>query len=199
MSRPRSCGRCSAFAHGEGKQATRLWPLYGTTRFQESSPVFALWPLVLPQGRAPRPPRTAHHPHRVLRVHRHRDEEPADREDRAIAPTSGRCSLSRRDHGGNERFQVLSLLSPILPENTSVQRLYEPLWALWRAEKNAQTGAKSQSLLWNLYRRETTPEVRKMSLPVRSRFSTSPGPRASGGGSCTCRPGSAPARPAARP
>jgi hypothetical protein len=38
------------------------------------------------------------------------------------------------------------------------------VWSLWRAERNAQTGAASQSLLWNLYRREAGPESRKCSL-----------------------------------
>jgi hypothetical protein len=35
---------------------------------------------------------------------------------------------------------------------------------VWRAETNAQTGNASQSLLWNLYRSETTASTRKCSL-----------------------------------
>jgi hypothetical protein len=35
---------------------------------------------------------------------------------------------------------------------------------LWRSEKNAHTQASSQSLLWNLYRRDSSPESKKCSL-----------------------------------
>ena len=70
----------------------------------------------------------------------------------------------RRDFNGNSRLQVLALLEPFTPTSKSIERNYSPLWALWRAEKNPQTGAASQSLLWNLYRREATPEAKKCSL-----------------------------------
>ena len=71
---------------------------------------------------------------------------------------------SRHDLNGNQRLQILSVLEPLLPNNKSIERNYSPLWSLWRSEKNAQTGATAQSLLWNLYRRETTPETKKCSL-----------------------------------
>jgi hypothetical protein len=45
-----------------------------------------------------------------------------------------------------------------------VERSLSPLWSIWRAERNAKTGANSQSLLWNLYRRDATPETKKCSL-----------------------------------
>ena len=61
----------------------------------------------------------------------------------------------RRDWNGDERLQVLAIIEPILPNNKSIERNYSPIWSIWRDEKNARTGARSQSLLWNLYRRET--------------------------------------------
>lgn len=70
----------------------------------------------------------------------------------------------RRDFNGNTRLQVLALLEPYLPNNKSADRDYSPLWSFWRSERNPRTGAASQSLLWNLYRRETTPGCRKTSL-----------------------------------
>ncbi len=70
----------------------------------------------------------------------------------------------RRDFEGRQRLQVLALLEPFLPASKSIERDYSPLWSLWRAEKNTQTGAASQSLLWNLYRHETTPQTKKCSL-----------------------------------
>src|SRR6185436_14223449 len=71
---------------------------------------------------------------------------------------------SRVDLEGRERLQILSILEPLLPASKSIERNYSPLWAVWRAEKNAKTGANSQSLLWNLYRRDAAPESRKCSL-----------------------------------
>jgi hypothetical protein len=60
----------------------------------------------------------------------------------------------RKDHNDNTRLQVLSILEPLLPGNKSVERLYSPVWSFYREEHNAQTGARSRSLLWNLYRSE---------------------------------------------
>jgi hypothetical protein len=71
---------------------------------------------------------------------------------------------SRRDLEGRNRLQILAPLEPFLPNNTSVERDLSPLWSLWRSEKNSKTGATSQSLLWNLYRRDKVPEGRKCSL-----------------------------------
>jgi len=71
---------------------------------------------------------------------------------------------ARRDFDGSKRLQVLSILEPFLPNNKSVERDYSPLYSLWRAEKNGKTGATSQSLIWNLYRHEATPESKKLSL-----------------------------------
>ena len=47
---------------------------------------------------------------------------------------------------------------------TVFERDYSPLWSVWRAEHNTKTGATSQSLLWNLYRRDTTLATKKTSL-----------------------------------
>ena len=68
------------------------------------------------------------------------------------------------DFNGDERFQILSILEPLLPNNKSIERNYSPVWALWRSEKKPKTGAHSEALLWNLYRRETSPEQKKLSL-----------------------------------
>ena len=71
---------------------------------------------------------------------------------------------AKRDHNGNERLQLIAPLEPLLPNNKSIERNYSPIWSVWRSEKNAKTGSSSQSFLWNLYRRDTTPETRKCSL-----------------------------------
>ena len=70
----------------------------------------------------------------------------------------------RWDFNGNSRLQVLALTETFLPRHKSMDRNYAPLWSVWRSEKNARAGASSQSLLWNLYRRDATPDSKKCSL-----------------------------------
>lgn len=60
----------------------------------------------------------------------------------------------RRDMEGRSYLQVLSIIEPLLPNNTSVVREYSPVYSLWRAQENRKTGVKTKSLLWNLYRSE---------------------------------------------
>ena len=150
-------------ARGEGKTTTRFWPLFSRAHNTNLQSDFYLWPL-----------------YKYNRLH----SELLDRErtrilfflysevtERNTATGDTLCRKNlwplfthRHDSRGNERLQVLSVLEPLLPNNKSIERNYSPLWSLWRSEKNAVTGATSQSLLWNLYRRDTTPDTRKCSL-----------------------------------
>jgi len=70
----------------------------------------------------------------------------------------------RRDTDGSQRLQVLAVLEPFFPNNRSMTREYSQIWSFWRCEKNHKTGAASQSLLWNLYRRDETPQSKNFSL-----------------------------------
>lgn len=147
------------YARGEGKTATRFWPLFGRARNDILESNFYLWPL-----------------YKYNRLH----SDPLDRERTRILfflysdvreLNTETTNAARRvdfwpvftatkDFGGNSRLQVLSILEPIL-KGKSIERNYSPLWALWRAEKNTQTGAASQSLLWNFYRHQTAPDGSK--------------------------------------
>jgi hypothetical protein len=69
-----------------------------------------------------------------------------------------------RELDGNRRLQVMAILEPFFPNNRTMPREYSPLWAVWRSERNARTGATSQSLLWNLYRHESAATAKKTSL-----------------------------------
>jgi hypothetical protein len=70
----------------------------------------------------------------------------------------------QRELDGNRRLQVFAFLEPFFPNNRTMPREYSPLWSLWRSEKNARSGAVSQSVLWNLYRHEQAGTSRKTSL-----------------------------------
>jgi hypothetical protein len=63
-----------------------------------------------------------------------------------------------------ERLQVMALLDPFFTSNSHIARDYSPLYSFWVAEKNPQTGMASQSLLWNLYRHESGPQTKKLSI-----------------------------------
>jgi hypothetical protein len=151
------------FARGEGKTTSRIWPFFSHAQNTNQESDFFLWPL-----------------YKVNRVH----GETIDRSRTRILLflysdtnqknlETGKARRRRdfwplftqtRDYNGNNRLQILAPLEPILPFSESVEREYSPMWSIWRAEKNPRTGAASQSLLWNLYRRDTTPSSKKCSL-----------------------------------
>lgn len=70
----------------------------------------------------------------------------------------------RKENDGRQRLQVLAILEPFFPDNRAMSREYAQVYSFWRAEKNPKTGASSQSLLWNLYRRDETPQTKNCSL-----------------------------------
>lgn len=150
-------------ARGEGKTITRFFPFYSQAHNENLQSDFYLWPL-----------------YKYNRVH----IEGLDRERKRIllflySRVNERLTKTgeartrtdfwplfqhRRQFNGNTRLQVLAPIEPILPQSKSIERNWSPVWSVWRAEKNPQTGHASQSLLWNLYRRESTPVARKCSL-----------------------------------
>ena len=151
------------FAHGEGKTTSRVWPFFSHAQNTNLESNFYLWPV-----------------YKYNRVH----VGAVDRRRTRIAlflysdtieknTETGAAQhridfwplfTHRREFDGSSRLQILSILEPLLPNNRSIERDYSPVWSLWRAEKNPKTGAASQSLLWNLYRRDAAPASRKCSL-----------------------------------
>ncbi len=151
------------FARGEGKHTDRVWPFFSQSHNATQTSDWYLWPV-----------------YKYNRLH----SDPLDRERTRIlfflySDVSQKNTATgtrqhrvdfwpfltfTRDFDGRRRLQFLSIVEPILPNSTSLQRDLSPLWSLWRSEKNPNTGASSQSLLWNLYRRDKTPETKKCSL-----------------------------------
>ena len=151
------------FAKGEGKSTHRVWPFYSQSHNQYLESDWYLWPA-----------------YKFNRVH----SDALDRSRMRLflfwySDTIQKNTETgnyqrrrdmwplfthRRDYNGSTYFQIFAPLEPILPTSKSVDRDYSPVWSVWRQEHNAKTGARSQSLLWNLYRRQTTPESKKCSL-----------------------------------
>lgn len=151
------------FARGEGKTVNRVWPFFSQANNGILESEWYLWP-VYKYNRIHSPPLDRERTRILFFLYSDLIER-----NKATGTALERTDLwplftARRDHQGNERLQILSLLEPFLPNSKSIERNYSPLWSLWRSEKNARSGATSQSFLWNLYRRDTTPQTKKCSL-----------------------------------
>ncbi|HWH68918.1 MAG TPA: hypothetical protein VNT26_06005, partial [Candidatus Sulfotelmatobacter sp.] len=150
-------------ARGEGKTITRVWPFYSQAHSSNVVNHTYMWPV-----------------YRYNEIHAAPLERKRTRifyflysdnleENTETHKFRRRVDLwpfftHRRDFNGNRRLQVLAPLEPATPGSHKIERDWSPVWSLWRAESNPTTQAASQSLLWNLYRRETAPAHKKVSL-----------------------------------
>jgi hypothetical protein len=151
------------FARGEGKTTSRVFPLFSQSYTQTVEQDSYLWPVY--RHRAVHSAPLALTRNSVLFYIYSAETEKntqtgAEKKRVAMWP----FFTWRRDFNGNERLQIIAPVEPALPGNSGVERNWSPLWSFWRWERNPQTGAASQSLLWNLYRRDTTPRSKKCSL-----------------------------------
>lgn len=151
------------FTRGEGKTVNRVWPLFGQAKNISLESDFYLWPLYkfnAIRGETLNRERT-----RILLFLYSRTEE-TNKETHAMKTRTDLWPLftQRSDYAGNSRLQIFAPLEPFLPASKSIERNWSPLWSVWLSENNPRTGESSQSLLWNLYRRETSPSTRKGSL-----------------------------------
>jgi hypothetical protein len=150
-------------ARGEGKTATRCWPLFGRARSDTLESDFYLWPLYKynrVHAGALDKERTRILFYLFSDINERNTETGAERRRVDLWP----LYVWHHDFDGNRRLQILAPVETALHDNRGVERNWSPLWSLWRSENNPWSGASSQSLLWNLYRRDATPESRKCSL-----------------------------------
>lgn len=151
------------FARGEGKRTSRVWPLFGVAEQEGLKKRFILGPLH--RSRWSQTELLDRERHQILYflyddLREKNLETGQERRRRNLFP----LFTYERDREGRESLQVLALLEPFLPANESVRRSLSPLWALWRQQNNPAENKSSQSLLWNLYRRDVKDDERKVSL-----------------------------------
>ena len=151
------------FTRGEGKHTSRVWPLFSESRNGIREGDSYLWPLYT-FSRTQSAPLDQQRTRVLLYLYSRLSE-------RNTETGAGKTRLDmwpfftwHRDYSGNERLQVPAPLEPAVPDNRGIERNWSPLWSLWRAEDSPKAGAASRSLLWNLYRRDTAPEQKKVSL-----------------------------------
>lgn len=151
------------FARGEGKTTTRVWPFFSQSHNATLEHDFYMWP-IYKYERARLAPLDRQRT-RILfflysdTINKNTETGKADR-GIYLWP----FFTHRRDFNGKTRLQVLAPLEPFVQGSHKIPRDYSPLWSIWRAEDNPQTRGNSQSLLWNLYRRDASPEHKKVSL-----------------------------------
>jgi len=151
------------FARGPGKHVNRVWPIYSKGRTPTLQSDFILWP-IYKMNRVTADPLDRKRTRILLFLYSDLIEKHTGRNTAFRRRDFWPLYTHRVEHNGNRRLQVLAPLEPLIPNNKSIERVYSPVWSVWRSERNAQTAEKSQSLLWNLYRHEQGPDRRKVSL-----------------------------------
>ena len=151
------------FARGEGKHTTRVWPFFSQAHNATLESDFYVWP-IYKYNRVHSAPLDSRRTRICFFLYSDLAEKNTETEAVRRRVDFWPFFTHHRDFNGNSRVQVVALLESFIPDNKSVERNYSPLWSVWRSEQNPRAGASSQSLLWNLYRREATPDSKKCSL-----------------------------------
>jgi hypothetical protein len=150
-------------ARGEGKTTTRVFPLFSRAHNDTFVDNFYLWP-VYKFNAVHSAPLDRQRTRIVFFLYQNTKDKNTETDQEKQRVDLWPLFVYHRDFEGNKRLQILAPLETFVPDNPYVERDWSPLWSLWRAESNAKTGARSQSLLWNLYRRDTAPDAKKISL-----------------------------------
>jgi hypothetical protein len=150
-------------ARGEGKTITRFFPLYDASHNDSIRSRTYLWPVYM--NRAYEAGALSRVNNRwlvygLVRV----DEKNLQTGETRRRLDSLPLFTYRRAWDGRERLQVLAILEPLLPDNGAVQRIFSPLWSVWVSERSPTNHSSSQSLLWNLYRHDSAPELKRTSI-----------------------------------
>jgi len=141
------------FARGEGKTANRVWPFFSQAHSDTLESSFYLWP-IYKYNAIHSAPLERRRTRILFYLYSDTTEKNTETSQAKRRVDAWPLFTFRRDWAGNERWQTFSVLEPFLPASKSIERNYSQLWSVLRAERNAKTGARSESLLWNLYRHD---------------------------------------------
>jgi hypothetical protein len=150
-------------ARGAGKTSTRVWPLFSRAHDDTMESDYYLWPLYRYDGihSGTLDYRRTHILFYLFANVTKKNLETGARQHQVdLWP----LFTWHRDLNGNRWLQILAPIEPVLPNNRGVERNWSPLWSVWRSESNPQSGATSQSLLWNFYRYDAAPAAKNYSL-----------------------------------
>ncbi len=150
------------FADGGGEHTSRVWPFFSESHNDTKEWDSYVWPLYV-YTRTHADPLDQQRTRWLFYLYSRLSVKNTETGHERVRLDMWPFFTWHHDFNGNERLQILSILEPFVPDNPRIERNWSPLWALWRAENNAQTGATSRSLLWNLFRRDSAPGRDKVS------------------------------------
>lgn len=150
------------FAHGPGKHAVRIFPFYNHTYNDEMVDNFYVWP-AYKYDSIHAPPLDWHRNRILFFLYQNTYEKNTETEKFRRRVDLWPFALYTHDFDGSTRLQILALLETFMPYSPGIDRNWSPLWSIWRSEKNPAAGKNSQSLFWNLYRRNAAPDAKKIS------------------------------------
>jgi hypothetical protein len=143
------------FARGEGKTVNRVWPFFGHAANPSLASQFYLWPMFRGQQ--------LETDYAIIKQKRwgfflYVDKTETQKKDQSFSRRRDLWPLFtwRTTSEGDKEMQFLAIAEPFFPVNETIARHYSPMWALWRSTVSSETGHRSTSFLWNLYRREAT-------------------------------------------
>ncbi len=151
------------FARGTGKNTSRVWPFFSHSESETLEDHFIMWPVF--KYDAIHAETLERRRSRILFfLYSNTVEENRHTGKFRVRRDFWPLFTHRKEMDGRTRLQVGAVLEPLLPNIDSIERDWSPLWSFWRSESNPRDGATSQSLFWNLYRRESSPKGKKCSL-----------------------------------
>ena len=150
-------------ARGEGKTMTRFFPFFSQGHNDTFEDDFYMWP-IYKYTRAKMNPLDRTRTRILFFLYSNTEDKNMETQKSASRSYLFPFYLKKKDFNGNTRLQVVAPLEPFVPGSHKIERDYSPLWSVWLQENNPNTGASSQSLLWNTYRRDVTPGHKKVSL-----------------------------------
>ncbi len=151
------------FARGEGKYTSRVWPFFSQAHSPTLEDDFYLWP-VYKHYRAQLNPLDRERTRILFYLYSHTTDRNTETHEAETSSFLWPFFTRKRDFKGSTRLQVFAPIEPFVMGSHKVERDWSPLWSVWRAENNPRRGAASQSLLWNLYRKDVRPEYKKVSI-----------------------------------
>ncbi|MGO8765824.1 MAG: hypothetical protein ACLQSR_11915 [Limisphaerales bacterium] len=151
------------FARGPGKTTSRVFPLFGRAHNDALEDDFYLWP-VYKFNATHAAPLERKRTRILFFLFQNTTDANTETGKQKRRVDFWPFFVYHRDFEGNHRLQVFAPVESFVPDNPNIERDWAPLWSFWRSENNVKTGATSRSLLWNLYRKDATPDSKRVSL-----------------------------------
>jgi hypothetical protein len=146
------------WAQGEGKTARRIWPLWTVETTPSRSREVIGWPF-FEHRKITKPALVSDRWRSLYFLYDHNVDQSLTTGARSERRDLWPLFYWQRDFEGRERLQALAPLETLLKNNESIDHLYSPFWSVYRSDKNPARGLASQSLLWNLWRRDVAPNA----------------------------------------